>query len=233
MDDKKPTILVADDDMDLLMLFSAELSSEFHVLTGQTGEEGLIMTLLHKPAIIISDINMPELNGWEFCYLVRQIPTTRAIPFVFLSSRSELPDKIKSLRLGADDFISKPFALDEVAHRIRVVLGRVKNRQRVVDGLAPYEMEINTLLIDLLEYLRATRRSGVIDFSRIDQKGSISLNGGNIVGAEFENMQDENALRTMLQLGSGEIKFKERATDDGAPIIPDWTSFIASFLPPE
>lgn len=233
MDEKRPTILVVDDELDLLMLFSAELAAEFQVLTAQTGEEGLIMTLLHKPAIIISDINMPELNGWEFCYLVRQIPTTRATPFVFLSSRSDLPDKIKSLRLGADDFISKPFSLDEVAQRIRVVLGRVRNRQRVLDGLAPYEMEINTLMIDLLEYLRATRRSGMIEFSRIDQKGSVSLFSGNIVEAQFENYMGEEALRTMLQLGSGEIKFKERVIDDKEPIISDWTTFIASFLPPE
>jgi DNA-binding response OmpR family regulator len=233
MTEKKQIILIVDDDMDLLMLFSAELAQEYQMLTAQTGEEGLIMALLHKPSIVISDINMPELNGWEFCYLMRQIPTTRAIPFVFLSSRSDLPDKIKGLRLGADDFISKPFSLSDVAHRIRVVLGRVKNRQRVLEGLAPYEMEINTLLIDLLEYLRATRRSGVIEFSNMDQKGSIALSGGNIVETQFEDTHGEEALRTMLQLGSGEILFKEKQIDRDTPIIHDWTSFIASFLPPE
>ena len=233
MTETKSLILIVDDDMDLLMLLTAEFETEYQVLTGQTGEEGLIMAMLHKPAIVISDINMPELNGWEFCYLMRQIPTTRAIPFVFLSSRSELPDKIKGLRLGADDFISKPFSLEDVSHRIRVVLGRVKNRQRVMEGLAPYEMELNTLLIDLLEYLRATRRSGVVEFSHGHQKGCISLFTGNVVDVELEDTHGEEALRTMLQLGSGEILFKEKQIDRGTPVIADWTSFIASFLPPE
>lgn len=231
MDEKRPTILIVDDDTDMLLLFSAMLAAEFQVFTAQTGEEGLIMTLLHKPDIIVSDINMPELNGWELCYLVRQIPTTGAIPFLFLSSRSDLPDKVKSLRLGADDFITKPFSVEKVAQRIRVALGRVKNRERVLEGLAPDEMAINTLMIDLLEYLRVTRRSGEIEFSLIDQKGSILLSGGDIVETQFQSYSGEEALRTMLQLGSGGIQFKEKLIDVKTPIIEDWSSFISSFFP--
>lgn len=231
-DHEKQLVLMVDDDLELLMLFTTDLSEEFRILTARDGEDGLIKALQNKPDLIVSDINMPELNGWELCYLVRQIPSTRAIPFIFLSSRSDLPDKIKGLRLGADDYMSKPFSLDDVAHHMRVVLGRVKNRKQVVEGIT-VGAEVNTLLLDLLEYLRAVRRSGVIDYSRIDKVGKISLSNGNIVDADFENFHGEEALRMMLQMGTGEISFKEKQIEKNRPILNDWTSFVGSFLPPE
>lgn len=229
---EKQTVLIVDDDLELRQLLETELGQEFQVLTARTGEEGLLNALLYKPDILISDINMPDLNGWELCYLLRQIPSTRATPIVFLSSRSELPDRIKSFRLGADDFIAKPFSMERVMSRLRAILERVKSRQQIVAGL-PVELELNTLLIDLLEYLRATRRSGVIEFSQIDQSGHITLYLGILIEAHFEESHGEPALRRMLQVGSGEISFKERKTESAKPMIADWTSFIASFLPPE
>ena len=229
----KQTVLVVDDDLDLLQLFLTELKSEFEIITAENGEDGLIQTLQRKPDLIISDINMPELNGWEFCYLIRQIPSTRTIPIIFLSSRSDLPDKIKSLRLGADDYISKPFSLEDVAQRTRAILSRVQNRKKMMEGIPTYDAEVNTLLLDLLEYLRATRRSGVVLYTRIDRSGQILLYNGNAVGAKFEGKSGENALRLMLQTGSGEVSFKERVVEKTVPILRDWTSFVASFLPEE
>lgn len=229
----KQTVLVVDDDLDLLQLFQTELKSEFEILTAENGEDGLILALQRKPDLIISDINMPELNGWELCYLIRQIPSTRTIPIIFLSSRSDLPDKIKSLRLGADDYISKPFSLEDVANRTRSILNRIQNRKKMIEGIPTYDADVNTLLLDLMEYLRAARRSGVIHYSRIDRSGEILLHNGNPVDAKFEGKTGENALRMMLQTGSGEVSFKERVVEKTVPILRDWTSFVASFLPAE
>lgn len=226
----RQTLLIVDDDPELLELFQTELGSEFDLLTSRSGEEGLVNALLHKPDIIISDINMPDVNGWELCYLLRQIPSTRATPFVFLSSRSQLPDRIKGFRLGADDFIAKPFSLETIVGRIRTVMSRVKNRRQVVSGV-PIGFKVNTLMIDLLEYLRAMRRSGVIEFTRVDQLGRVTLHNGILTEAQFEESHGEFALRRMLQTESGEISFKEKPTDQLPPLIPDWTSFVASFLP--
>ena len=230
---EKQTILIVDDEPELLKLFRTELEPEFQILTAQDGEEGLVATLLHKPDIIICDINMPELNGWELCYLLRLIPSAKPIPIVFLSSRSELPDRVKSMRLGADDFIAKPFSMENLVKRVRTVLGRVKNRQRIASGNTASVAEMNTLLIDLMEYLRATRRSGVIDYSHERKCGQIRLSGGIIVGASYDDANGEVAVRGMLQQDAGEITFREKATEAGKAIIRDWTSFVASFLPPE
>ena len=229
---EKQTVLIVDDDPELLQLLQTELSQEFHVLSASSGEEGLVNMLLHKPDILISDINMPDLNGWELCYILRHIPSVRATPIVFLTSRSELPDRIKSLRLGADDFIAKPFTMDRLVSRLRAILGRMKSRRQVVSGLS-VELEINSLLIDLLEYLRATRRSGIIEFSRIDQSGQMTLHNGILTEVQFEETHGVKALRRMLRVDSGEISFREKNTEDRKPLVSDWTGFIASFLPPE
>jgi len=227
----KQKILVVDDEVGILNLFQTELGGEFDVLTAENGEEGLLLSLQHKPDLIISDIKMPELNGWEFCYLLRQIPSTKAIPFVFLSSRSELPDRIHSLRLGADDFISKPFTMEVLLTRIRIIFERVRRRQLAIKSKSVFEDRINTLLIDLLEYLRATRRSGIIEFLRMGQHGAITLFEGQIIDAEFEEFKGKDAIRRMIQLESGEVSFREKETLRGDPLIKDWVAFLASFLP--
>jgi DNA-binding response OmpR family regulator len=226
----KPKILVVDDDPAMVSLLQTELSSEFEVLTAENGEKGLLMSMQHAPRLIISDINMPELNGWEFCYLTRQIPSTKTIPFVFLSSRKQLPDRIQSLRLGADDFIAKPFSMELLLSRIRIVFERVRRRQIAVESKAAFDDRINTLMIDLLEYLRANKRSGIIAFNRLGQQGTITLFDGQIIEADFEEKKGENAVRTMILLESGEVAFKERKTLKGASLIQDWPAFLSSFL---
>jgi response regulator RpfG family c-di-GMP phosphodiesterase len=227
----KQKILVVDDDPGILKLLQTELGTEFDVLSAENGEQGLLLSLQHKPDLIISDIKMPELNGWEFCYLLRQIPSTKTIPFVFLSSKSDLPDRIHSLRLGADDFIAKPFTMEVLLTRIRIIFERVRRRQIAIESKFLSEDRVNTLMIDLLEYLRAMRRSGIIEFVHLGQRGAIILNDGQMIDAEFEELKGEEAIRAMIQLEKGEVGFKEKGTLSGIPIVKDWVAFLATFLP--
>jgi DNA-binding response OmpR family regulator len=229
----KQKILVVDDDPSILKLLQTELGTEFGVLIAGNGEQGLLLSQQHKPDLIISDIKMPELNGWEFCYLLRQIPSTKMIPFVFLSSKSDLPDRIHSLRLGADDFIAKPFTMEVLLTRIRIIFERVRRRQIAIESKSLFEDRINTLMIDLLEYLRAMRRSGIVEFVHLGQRGAIILNDGQMVEAEFEELKGKEAIRAMIQLEKGEVGFKEKETLSGTPIVKDWVAFLATFLPEE
>ncbi len=226
----KQKILVVDDDAGILNLLQTELANEFEIATAENGEQGLLLSLQHKPDLIISDIKMPELNGWEFCYLLRQIPSTKTIPFVFLSSKSDLPDRIHSLRLGADDFIAKPFTMEVLLNRIRIIFERVRRRQIAIESKFLFEDRINTLMVDLLEYLRAMRRSGIVEFVHLGQRGAIVLNDGQMIDAEFEELRGKEAIRAMIQLEKGEVGFKEKETLSGNPIVKDWVAFLATFL---
>jgi response regulator RpfG family c-di-GMP phosphodiesterase len=229
----KQKILVVDDDVGILNLLQTELGTEFEVLRAENGEEGLLLSLQHKPDLIISDIKMPELNGWEFCFLLRQIPSTKMIPFVFLSSKADLPDRVHSLRLGADDFIAKPFTMEVLLTRIRIIFERVRRRQIAIETKTLFEDRLNTLMIDLLEFLRAMRRSGIVEFVHLGQRGAIILNEGQMIEAEFEELKEEEAIRAMIQLEKGEVGFKEKETLSGLPIVKDWVAFLATFLPEE
>ncbi len=229
----KQKILVVDDDVGILNLLQTELGTEFEVLRAENGEEGILLSLQHKPDLIISDIKMPELNGWEFCFLLRQIPSTKTIPFVFLSSKADLPDRVHSLRLGADDFIAKPFTMEVLLTRIRIIFERVRRRQTAIEAKALFEDRLNTLMIDLLEFLRAMRRSGIVEFVHLGQRGAIILNDGQMIEAEFEELKGEEAVRAMIQLEKGEVGFKEKEMLSGPPIVKDWVAFLATFLPEE
>ena len=227
----KQKILIVDDEPGILNLLQTELANEFEVLKAENGEQGILLSLQHKPDLIISDIKMPELNGWEFCYLLRQIPSTKTTPFVFLSSKADLPDRVHSLRLGADDFIAKPFTMEVLLTRIRIIFERVRRRQIAIESKSLFEDRLNTLMIDLLEYLRAVQRSGIVEFLHLGQRGAITLNNGQMIDAEFEQLKGKEAVRAMIQLEKGEVGFREKETLIGTPIIKDWVSFLATFLP--
>jgi len=221
------TILIVDDDRELLALLRTEMGQDYNILSAHNGEEGLILALLHRPDLIISDIQMPELNGWDFCHILRQIPSTKNIPFIFLSRLHDLPEKIKALRVGGDDFIAKPFSLSEIGYRIKLISEQLQNRKRFLQGKAVFGLEMNSLLVDLLSFLRETRRSGIIRYYRVNERGIITVSKGNIVDASMEGDKGEVALRRILRGGSGEVAFKEQETQGDQPII-DWNQLIIS-----
>jgi len=223
------TVLIVDDDVEILSLLRTEMAQDFNILSAQNGEEGLILSLLHRPDIIVSDIQMPELNGWDFCFILRQIPSARNIPFIFLSKLKDLPEKIRALRVGADDFISKPFSLGEITHRIRAVGDRLRIRRKFLDGQTVFGSEMNSVLVDLLEFLRTTRRSGYVEYTRVHERGRITLSKGNIVRAVLDQTTGEEAIQRILTAGPGEIWFIEKEVPDTPPIV-DWSHIISTYL---
>ena len=88
------------------------------------GEEGLAFAKQEKPDIIISDVVMPKMDGFEFVRQLRQDPELAKVPLIMLTSRSQSSDKVRGLDLGADDYITKPFDPQELEARIRALLRR-------------------------------------------------------------------------------------------------------------
>jgi DNA-binding response OmpR family regulator len=222
------TILIVDADSQLLRLLRSELTSRFHILTAANGEEGLIMALIHKPDLIMSDVNTPELNGWELCYLLRQIPSTRTIPFVFLTSQAELPDKIKARQVGADDFIAKPLSIDELGDRLVLIFERIHTPKSLITEVGVTNQQINIILLDLLDFLQSTRRSGVIQITDTNTSGYLSVAKGSVVEAQCGELTGEPALRLMVENRLGEVAFKEGAVEQRAALVVDWNAFLLS-----
>jgi two-component system response regulator MprA len=117
-------ILVIDDDIQILPLLERGLAYEgFEVYTAINGELGLAEAKMHQPHIVLLDISMPGLDGFEVC---RRLQIQEDIAIIMLTARDEVVDKVSALNLGADDYVPKPFAFDELLARIRAVLRRHK-----------------------------------------------------------------------------------------------------------
>ncbi|MBI2906410.1 MAG: response regulator transcription factor [Chloroflexi bacterium] len=121
-------ILIVDDEKNITELAKLYLAREgFKVETAYNGKEALEKVKSRRPDLIVLDLMMPEMDGWEFCRSLRKVSD---IPVIILSARDEEVDKIAGLELGADDYITKPFNPRELVARVRAVLRRYNGAQQ-------------------------------------------------------------------------------------------------------
>ncbi len=120
-------ILVVDDEKDIvdLLKYNLEKEKEFEVITAHNGKEALASAVDNKPDIVLLDIMMPELNGFEVCKRLKSSTATSKIPVIFLTAKENEIDEIIGLELGADDYIQKPISPRKVIARIKSVFRRI------------------------------------------------------------------------------------------------------------
>jgi DNA-binding response OmpR family regulator len=120
-----PTILVADDEEDLRELVSYRLSrSGYEVVEAVDGQEALELATERTPDLMVLDVMMPRLDGYELTRRVREQDSLRSVPVILLTARSQETDVSRGFDVGADDYLKKPFNPDELVARVRAVLGR-------------------------------------------------------------------------------------------------------------
>lgn len=128
--DKTPSILIIDDEPALRLGLAALIKRHgYRVTTANDGHEGLNKAKEILPDLILSDVMMPPPNGFEMRRLMSQDPQLASIPFIFLTARSGVADKVTGIRDGADDYVTKPYVPDELLARIEAVLRRVEREQ--------------------------------------------------------------------------------------------------------
>ena len=121
---KKAKILTVDDDPDILDVLQLTLSEQYDVIQANNGEMGLQIVQQKIPDLIICDYMMPVMNGREFCKALKKDILLRHIPIIMLTGKGEIKDRIDGIEAGADDYIVKPFAPDELLARIKMILTR-------------------------------------------------------------------------------------------------------------
>ena len=120
-------VLIIDDDQNICKILKEYLVYEdFEVMTAHSGKEGLEQIEEEKPDLIILDIMLPEMNGWEIC---QELRPENDLPIIMLSAKTEDTDKIMGLELGADDYVTKPFSPKEVVSRVKAVLRRSNKKE--------------------------------------------------------------------------------------------------------
>ncbi|GLX65855.1 response regulator transcription factor [Paenibacillus glycanilyticus] len=149
-------IMVVDDDEKITALLRRSLAFEgYEVTTASNGMEGLKMLLSADPDMLILDVMMPQVDGWEVCRRVREGGST--VPILMLTAKDDISDRVKGLDAGADDYLIKPFALEELLARVRALLRRKSDK---IDEGNSNKIVFEDLALDLdsREAIRSGRR---------------------------------------------------------------------------
>jgi len=141
-----PHVLVIDDEPQILRALRAILAAHFHVTTASRGEEGLTLAAANPPDVVILDLGLPDIDGIEVCARLRE--WTQA-PIIVLSVRDAERDKVAALDKGADDYLTKPFGIEELLARIRVALRHSTQAQ----GSKEVVVTAGPLMIDLVRHV--------------------------------------------------------------------------------
>ncbi|MEM9837960.1 MAG: phosphate regulon transcriptional regulator PhoB [Pseudomonadota bacterium] len=120
-------ILAVEDDESLRTLMEYNFGKEgFEVVTARDGEEALLKVEESRPDFVVLDWMLPNVSGIEVCRQLRAKPDTRGLPIIMLTARAEEADRVRGLDTGADDYVVKPFSMEELVARIRAVLRRLR-----------------------------------------------------------------------------------------------------------
>ncbi len=141
-----PHILVIDDEPQILRAMRTILTEkQFKVTTASRGEEGLTLAAANEPDLIILDLGLPDMDGVEVCTRLRE---WTQIPIIILSVRDSERDKVSALDRGADDYLTKPFGIEELLARVRVALRHASSRKSL-QGTQSKVVKAGALTIDL------------------------------------------------------------------------------------
>jgi DNA-binding response OmpR family regulator len=117
-------VVVVDDDESIGPAVRDALAAEHLKVSMPVDSRAALSEILHEtPDLVILDVNMPGMSGWELCAILRRQSTTRDVPVLFLTGRAELKDRIRAMQLGGSDYLMKPFGADELRRKVRELVG--------------------------------------------------------------------------------------------------------------
>ena len=143
----KRKILIIEDDRDIVEMLEYNLQEEgYQTVSALNGEKGIALAGKERPDLIILDIMLPVMDGFEVCRTLKNDDSVAHIPIIILSAKSQETDKVVGLELGADDYVTKPFSPRELAARVRAILRRLPGER------GPSEIICGNLTIDFLKH---------------------------------------------------------------------------------
>jgi CheY-like chemotaxis protein len=219
-----PRILVVDDDAWILRMVTTVLEKHgYEILTARDGEEGLMRAVADRPDLIITDVMMPKTDGWTLVKALRARPEFALVPVIFLTALGADEDRIRGFRLGADDYLAKPFRFEELDLRVANALRRrtqleTATRQQVRAQPAPTQKEqpgihgsLDQLgLSSLLVILEMERKSGVLVLQRRGETARIFMREGRILRVRMDGTpvpKNQEAIYYLLTWADGKFEF--------------------------
>lgn len=207
MADRKTLLLVEDETS---ILFSVqrilELSGNYEVITAANGKSAIDKLAQVIPDLIISDIAMPEMDGIEFCKHVRKSESTRSIPFIFLTAKRERI--LEGIQTGSDDYIVKPFKVDELLVKIKSIFQRIESRRE--EALVQKGTLNDYNLDEILELCMNEAFSGELVLRNGENEGIIYLEKGEISRINLLDHDEDQALDSLRKWNKGSFVLRPK-----------------------
>ena len=206
------TILVVDDEQMLRAFYQEVLSaSGYRVTTAKSAEEALATLEREYPRLIVADVNMGVMDGFDLCREVRERMGDRAPAFIFLSALGGEENIVKGLTLGADDFITKPVSAERLLLKVKSILRRTATGAQPAAGADLAGTLARQSLADVLQFLSQSQRTGCLEVRTEGKQASIFLRDGRVVWAQFPPLAGEDAVYAVLALTEGDFELRESA----------------------
>ncbi len=207
-------ILIVDDNKTVRTLLSINLRKEnFEVIEADNGAEALTMVDDQKPDLIISDILMPQMDGFEFCKRVRETSSIPLVPFIFLTSIDQVATELRGLRTGADDYLIKSnIKKEELVGKVETLLNKARDMQQasqeMQEGL--YGKLSDLSLIDVLQLLMMNKKTGLLTLTAGEDKAEMVFNDGKLIHAEYKQFVGEEAVYNLGEWRDGVFRFESQ-----------------------
>lgn len=213
-------LLVVDDEPHLRRVVSLYLRArDFEVETAGNGLEAIQKVTDNRPDLIIADIGMPGLDGYELCSRLRRDPSTRTIPFIFLTAKDQDTDRIKARKIGSDDYLTKPCPLDRLVAHVETIIDRLEQAKKMpLDRIGLSGSLDNVNVLDLIQMLELSQKTGALVLSHGERTGTLYFRDGLIIDADIRSPKREEPLFVLLGWKAGRYLFLPDALPERMPI---------------
>ena len=210
-----PHVLVADDDAWILRMVVTVLEKRgYSVETAGDGEDAMNRAIARMPDLLITDVSMPRMDGWSLVRNLRSMQEMAMLPVIFLTALASDDDRIRGFRLGADDYVTKPFRFEELDLRVAKTLRRTQTlaqETREQLGAAGLKGDLAQVgLSALLVLIEMERKTGLLTLRATDGTSSqVLVREGRVVHARFDNKPDPtdaNCIYELLGWSAGEFE---------------------------
>ncbi len=209
----KPKILIVDPDEKNLRILAISLKkADLNVTVATDGNDAISKVETLKPDLVISEIDLGSTDGFTLLQFIRRTTSLKDTPFIFLTKNKNIDEKIKGLKLGANDYLTKPIYLKEIITRVKILLERAE-REKVEIGVDKgFSGDLTNMgVVELIQVLELGNKTAIIRLKYKAHEGVIYFKKGRIVHAEVGKLKGEKAFYLILNWTEGtfQIEFTE------------------------
>lgn len=207
-------ILIVDDNPNVLRLLNISLSKAdagYEIIEAENGEMAFELANKERPDLIISDIMMPQMDGIELCWMIRENSEIPLVPFIFLTSFEDPETEIRGFRAGADEYLNKPIDRKELLQRVEELLRRthtLKEKGTESEQHKSFSGDLKDLsIVELVQMLNLNKKSGILHINS-EKEGQIYLKDGLIWSAVCGPLSGEQAVYELVGFSEGSFIFE-------------------------